>query len=221
VTPFDPSALVAMLRAFYPAVSAAAFVLARRERPEYFAGGVIFGSKGDKLRLPDTREFDCIVAAGGPASGRSWQCSLIDPTATGDDDPFALEDGPLVPLDEDTTIGPRSDPGFEALVAGELDALDHSDDRLAAAQQAAVEFDGVADLEQAFGEFIEPADEAHGATTSALDADPISDVLEATADHERVIDAALPDYDEPEPPDVPEPDPGDSPDEGKPEPPPF
>jgi hypothetical protein len=39
VTPFDGAALLAMLLAFYPAVSAAALARARSERPEYFAGG--------------------------------------------------------------------------------------------------------------------------------------------------------------------------------------
>jgi hypothetical protein len=73
VTPFDPFALLSMLLAFYPAVSPAAFAQARRERPEYFAGGSIIGSKGDKLQLPDGRVFDCIFASGGPLSGQRWQ----------------------------------------------------------------------------------------------------------------------------------------------------
>src|SRR4051812_36178944 len=122
-----------MLRAFYPEVTPANFALARSVRPEYFAGGVIFGTKGDKLRLPDGRVFDCIVNAGLSVALRSWAPQLVDPTAGGADDPFALEEGRLTPLDEDFTLPPRDDSGFTALVAGELAALEHDDGILAQA----------------------------------------------------------------------------------------
>lgn len=221
MTPFDPVALVAMLTVFYPIVSVENLQRARAERPEYFAGGVLFGSKGDKLRLPDGRVFDLIFAAGGPASGRRWQALDVTDDAAGGDDPFALEEGPLVPLDDSAVTIPRSDPAFTALVAGELAALEHDDSILAAAAQPVIEFTGADDLDHAFGEFIDPADEAHGGTLAALDSDPITDVLESSAGGAAVVDSMSGEYTEDPPPDTPEPDPGDPPgDDGGKEPPP-
>jgi len=210
-----------MLNAFYPVVTPANFALARAVRPEYFAAGVIFGSKGDKLRLPDGREWDCIVNAGLDVSRRSWSAQLIDPTAVGTDDPFALTEGPLVPLDAEFTFPPRDPTAFSSLVAGELAPLEHDDGILAAAAQPAVEFTGAQDLDDSFAREIDQADEAHAATLAALDADPISDVLEASAGGATVIETTTGDYNEPEPPDIPEPDPGDGPEPEKPPPPDF
>lgn len=208
MTPFDPAALLAMLLAFYPVVSAAAFSQARAERPEYFAGGVIFGSKGDKLRLPDGRQFDCIKAAGGPASGRRWTCSLIDPTAPGEPDPFPLEDGPLVPADEDAAIGPALTWDLESRWASEMGALAGTDGVLATAATAAAEFPGAADLEDSYARTIEPAAAAHVAIRQALDGDDPSDELGAIDDHGNIIAATEPDYIEDPTPDIAEPDPG-------------
>lgn len=215
MTPFDPAALVAMLLAFYPIVSAAWLATARRDRPEYFAGGVLFGSKGDKLRLPDGREWDCIVAAGGPLAGRRWQCSLIviDPNAV--PDPFALEEGPLTVLDEEFTIGPRVGSGFEALVAGELEALGASDDVLHQAAQAAIEFNGGTLLDASYDRLVAPALEHHAAFVRSLDADNPIDEVEASGQHDAIIDATEHQYDEEEPEDLPLTDPGQPPDEGK------
>ena len=44
---------------------------AYQERPEWFEGAQIFGSKGDKIRFADGKEYDVINAAG--AGGRGWQ----------------------------------------------------------------------------------------------------------------------------------------------------
>jgi hypothetical protein len=220
VTPFDPSALVAMLIAFYPAVSGAAFAQARRERPEYFAGGTIFGSKGDKLRLPDLREFDCIVAAGGPPAGRRWTCSYIDPNAPVVDDPFALEEGPLIPLDEEQPIFPGGDPTFESIVAGALEPLDGADNVLDGAGQAIVTFTGADALDRQYRAQVEPAAVAHAATRAALEQDDPADVIDATNAQDPEINAAREDYVEDPPPDAPEPDPGDPPGDGPPKPPP-
>src|SRR5213592_2880219 len=162
-----------MLKAFYPVPSGAAFAQARRERPEYFAAGVIFGSKGDKLRLPDGREFDCIVAAGGPVSGRSWYCGLIVDDPNAQPDPFPLEPGPLDPLDEDAAIGPALDRDLEALVARGLSDLSGSDDRLAAAGQAVIVVDGAGDIERSYAELVEPALEKHVEIRAALDMDDL------------------------------------------------
>lgn len=209
--PFDPGALVVMLNAFYPAVSAAAFAKARAERAEYFGGGVIFGSKGDKLRLPDGREYDCIVAAGGPASARRWSCSLIDPTDAGDDDPFPLEDGPIEYADEDLVIFVGGDRSFEGIIADGLRPLDGADEVLGAAAQGAIEFNGAADLENSFGRRVEPAAGAHARIRAALENDNPADVIDATNRHDGEIDGAREDYAEPDPPAIDEPDPGPKP----------
>jgi hypothetical protein len=99
--PFDPGALPRLLETFYPVVTPANLALARQEFPDWFGGGVLFGSKGDKLRLPDGREYDLILASGGPIAGRRWQATLIDPTAVSADDVFARDEGSLTTIDED------------------------------------------------------------------------------------------------------------------------
>jgi hypothetical protein len=219
--PFDPDALVAMLKAFYPVVSGAAFAQARSERPSYFGGGVIFGSKGDKLRLPDGREYDCIIGAGGPASLRQWWCALIDPSDTGGDDPFALDDGPLVPIDEDMPIFPGGEPGFEVLVVDAIRDFDGADDRLDRAAGDVVEFTGADELENSYADLVEPAAENHDRIREALDSDDPIDVIDATNNHDSEIDAAREDYVEQAPPDIAETDPGAPPrDDGPPGPPP-
>jgi hypothetical protein len=210
VTPFDQVALVAMLLADYPAVSSAAFARARVEQPAYFAGGVIFGSKGDKLRLPDGREFDCIVAAGGPAADRRWQCALIDPNAPGVDDPFALDDGPLAPLElEPVTLGGGE--SFEAMTARAFDDLRGADDALAGITVDVAAGDIGDRLEGSYRDNIEPAAAAHDGIRAALDEDDPIDVVAATGSHDGAIDQARNDYTEPAPPDSPEPDPGSPP----------
>ncbi len=219
MTPFDPWALLAMLLAFYPTVSAAAFAQARRERPEYFAGGRIVGSGGDKLQLPDGRIFDYILAVDGPAAGRRWIMLDVtnDPGAPAS--PFALEPGPLVPLDEEFTLPPGAGPMFENLVAGELEAFGASDGQLHTASVAIVEFSGAALLEDAYEREIVPALDAHSAFASSLDADDVGTELEAAEDHGRIIDGTETEYDEDPPDDLPEPDPGRAPDEGPEKPP--
>jgi hypothetical protein len=211
VTPFDPIALLVMLLAFYPAVSAAAFAQARVERPEYFSGGVIFGSKGDKLRLPDGRAFDCIIAAGGPASGRHWSVSLIVEDPNAEPDIFALGDGPIAPLDELDTVPAPSLDTFASLVAGELAALDGADTVLDSAATAVAEFDGGADLEDASAQLLDPAAVHHAATRAALDHDDPAEELESAGLTRDTIDARLSEYDDPPPDEAPEIDPGENP----------
>jgi hypothetical protein len=132
VTPFDPVALLAMLLSFYAIINGSELARARRERPEYFAGGTLLGSKGDKLRLPDGRMFDLIQNAGGAPGQQRWQVIEVGP---GTDERWPLEPGPLTPID----VGvPPTPPGerttFEALVADAIGAIGGSD---AALQSAA------------------------------------------------------------------------------------
>lgn len=220
MTPFDPIALVAMLTAFYPVVSAAELARAFRARPEYFAGGRLTGSKGDKLVLPDGRVWDLIYAAGGPASARRWQALDVTNDPPAPDDPFALEDGPLVPLDEDLVIFPPSGETFEALVAGHLAEFGDSDGLLFRAAQDVTEFDGARRLDTDYARLMDPAREAHADFERALDGADLSDALEAAGDAAKVIDATSPEYDDPPPADLPEPDPGDPPADGAPPSPP-
>jgi hypothetical protein len=208
VTPFDAAALLAMLLAFYPVVSVPTLQRARAERPEYFAAGTLGGSKGEKLFLQDGRVFDLIAAAGGPPSGRHWQVIDVTNDPGGAADPFALEEGPLTPLDEDDTVPAPPGETFTALVADELDAFGATDDHLALAAAAVVEFDGGADLDNASGELLDPAIEHHDAMRTALDQDDPADELEAAGLSRNQIDGELQRFDEPEPPDIPEPDPG-------------
>jgi len=118
MTPFDGVALLAMLRAFYPVPSSGALRIARQERPEYFAGGELFGTHGDKFRLPDGRVFDLIYDVEGVSGGPLWQ--VIEPGPGGDDDPFGYEPGPLVPIDAHAATLAPLDPVFEGLVSAHL-----------------------------------------------------------------------------------------------------
>lgn len=177
MTPFDDRALLAMLLAFYPIASPAAFARARQERPEYFAAGVIFGSKGDKLRLPDGREFDCIIAAGLPGSSR-WQVALIVPGEDGDG-PFPLEPGPLTPLDggdEPPAVDPAT---FAGLLGGAFESLGASAATIDAAHSALAETADAAQLADGGGGELEDADGALAEQTRDRGAFGLGDEIEA------------------------------------------
>ena len=221
MTPFDGAALLAMLRAFYPVVSVAQLQAARRERPEYFGAGVLFGTKGEKLRLADGRVFDLIFAAGaGPGVAR-WQVIDVTDEAGSVPSPWPLEDGPLRPLDDDAAAPPATAETFEALVAGELEAFGASDAVLDAAAVAVTELGAVVGVDDGSGAEFDGALEHHAAMRQALEVDDPAPELEAAGLTRGTIDAALTDYDEPVPPDIPEPVPGEPPvgeDDGKPPP---
>lgn len=126
MTPFDPVALLVMLRAFYPAVSVAALRRAREERPEYFAGGELFGTHGEKFRLPDGRVFDLIYDVDGFSGGPAWQ--VIEPGPEGPPDPFPLEPGPLAALDAGLVLPPPLEGGFLSLAGAHLGDVGRSAD---------------------------------------------------------------------------------------------
>ena len=173
MTPFDPVALHAMLDAFYPTVSAAHLARARSERPEYFAGGVLFGSKGDKLKLPDGREFDLIFAAGGYVGQQRWQVIPAGPGGTADG--LVDEPGALVPIDVDALPMFPAPASFESLALAAIDDLNREgniiDDKEADMRErsstSAVDDSGTAELDQARASFedeyraladVDPAD---------------------------------------------------------------
>lgn len=211
MTPFDPVALLAMLLAFYPIPSPAALVQARRDRPEYFAGGVLIGRSGDKMQLPDGRIWDLIFAVEGPFPPRRWIAIDVTDAVPGDGDGFELEPGPLTPIDEAMVIFGPDPQTFEALVAGELAALGASDTVLHRAAQDIIESGGGRELEDEYERTIVPAHQAHLGTRAALDRDDPLDELEAAHDHGHIINATSGEYDDDPPPDLVEEDPGDPP----------
>lgn len=139
MTPFSPAALVVMLVTFYPDVSAAALVRARLERPEYFAGGVLGGSHGDKMTLPDSSGWDLIYDVENATGNRHWQCIPAGGDATAGDPTFALEPGPLVPIDLVQWPEPAPLPTFAPLVGDALREIGASDAVLAAAAATVAE----------------------------------------------------------------------------------
>lgn len=128
MTPFDADALRVMLQAFYPIVSAGALRRAKRDRPEYFAAGTLVGSKGDKLQLPDGRIFDCIAGASGP--NPTWWVGDVTNAPAAPPELWPLEDGPLVPLDEEALgeVVPRST--FEDLATSAYQELVGADEAI-------------------------------------------------------------------------------------------
>lgn len=136
MTPFDPIALLAMLRAFYPEATVANLRRAREERPEYFAGGALFGSKGEKLRLPDGRVFDLIFATG--TSQARWQV-LEDTGGGGGGGGWPLENGPLTPIDPQRFPVMVSDPIFVSLAAGRLAELHTTEEAIGAREARMLE----------------------------------------------------------------------------------
>lgn len=132
VTPFNPQALLAMLLAFYPECSPANLARAWRERPEYFAGGVIIGNKGDALRLPSGEVWDLIFDVDNPST-RHWQAIRPGGGGGGDEDPFALDPGPVDFLEPDEFPPPRFERTFETLVANGTRALSGGDNAAAGA----------------------------------------------------------------------------------------
>lgn len=208
MTPFDPVALVAMLLAFYPVVGSLALAVARAERPEYFSGGVLFGSKGDKLRLPDGREWDLIANSGLDVSQRRWQALYIDPTAPRVDDPFALEEGPLTPLDEPTPIAVSDGGTFAALLGDALHELGATDDVLASAATAMAEGAPATDLDARTAGLLDDVLTTHAAAVTATDALDPGALLEGQQSAGNALDAQAHEWDEPSPDEMGEGDPG-------------
>jgi hypothetical protein len=169
-----------MLLTFYPDVSAAAFARARRERPEYFSGGTIVGSHGDKLRLPDSHIWDCIFDVENATGQRHWQCiDVSDGGGTGDP-VFALEPGPLTPIDETQWPKPTPQPVFLPIVVDALDGLAGSDTVLGSAASTIAEASSGAAFDAAVSGAIDDGDGQRGAQLgAALGATP-DDVLDST-----------------------------------------
>jgi len=206
VTPFDAAALLTMLLAFYPVPSPANLVTARRERPEYFAGAALIGRSGDKIQLPDGRIFDLIFAVDGPIAGRRWQ--VIEPGPAGPVDPWALEEGPLTPI-EWLNAAPSGTAGtFEALVGGAAESLGGSDGVLeAASNNVAASAESAALADGGAGE-LDDVDQAVAEISAARSAEALADVIGQSEGLTQAIDATDAEYDEaPVEPSMPEPSP--------------
>lgn len=203
MTPFNAEALLVMLLTFYPIVGPAALARARRERPEYFSGGTLIGRHGDALELPDGRIFDLIFDVLGPSM--RWQ---VIPAPRGDGpgapaDPFALEPGPLDPIDLSSVPPPGPAPDFAGLVATRLAALGASDTRLDTAMSTIAGHSSPLPLEQTYGRTVGGAAGALGAYLQWIaDTSPV-DVLHALDGQRNSIDAELWPYRDPPPLDEP------------------
>lgn len=194
MTPFDPVALLTMLLTFYPVVNGSELARARRERPEYFAGGVLFGSKGDKLQLTDGRAFDLIANAGGAPGSQHWQ--VIPAGPGGAADPWPLEPGPVVPLDLPDTVRSGPTNQFEALVGGALASLGATDDSLGgAAEQLAASADAGGMVDDG-GAGLEPLERVAEEVTHSRSADDVAGVLDNANNVSGAVAATDADYDQ-------------------------
>lgn len=197
---FDPVAMEAMLKAFYPIVGPAAFARARAERPAYFAGGVIIGTHGDALLLPDHRIFDCIFDVLGPHT--RWQCILAEGGGADPDDPWKLEPGPLVPIDLSEWAPGQPVPIFRSLVAQHLAPLGSTDAILNTAYREVLYSSDKRPLEDAYAGHMDPARVQLGAEPNALNGiDPTPEIGSLRGQGES-IDAFDNEYNEYVPPDV-------------------
>ncbi len=177
MTPFDGTALLAMLLAFYPTPSPAALVQARAERPEYFSGATLIGRSGDKFQLPDGRIFDVIFAVDGAPSQRRWQMIEAVP-GDASADPWPLEEGPLTPLDEPIDA-PAPDAMFLGIVGGGLDSLGASAETVDAAHSTLADGAAAAELADAGGGELDDAGDALDRQVRDRGAFALGDELEA------------------------------------------
>lgn len=180
MTPFAPAALLAMLLTFYPIVSVANLQIARRDRPEYFAGGTLFGTTGEKLRLPDGRVFDLIFDASNPdPARRRWQ--VIAASGAGDSGGlFPLEAGPFTPIDESAWPAPHAVPVFVPLVASAYASLGDADGLFGQASSTLVAASSSAALQSVFSDTINRAEDRVDSSRNNLTAADPSDVIVAS-----------------------------------------
>lgn len=194
MTPFDGTALLAMLLSFYPSVNGSELARARRERPEYFAGGLVFGSKGDKLGLPDGRVFDLIFASGGLPGQQRWQ--VIEPGPGDVGDPFPLEAGPLTPIDAGLEPAPGEATTFQALVADAVESLGASDGVLAAASQRVTEAAASGVLVDDGGGELADVEQVVAEIERSRDADALAEIVGQVESLAQAIEVTDSEYDE-------------------------
>lgn len=209
MVPFDPYALLAILQAFYPVPTIANLRLARAERPEYFAGGELFGSCGEKLRLPDGRVWDLMFDCGGPSA--RWQAIEPGPGDGGGGDGFGLDPGPLAVLEVPNLLPPTPAQDFQQIVAGALLELGAPDDALQLAGNALGASTASGGLGDALTRDLNDAAAARVSQDRALDVVRPDELLEASQGAGSAIDGEAAEYPEPgdaAPPEIPPEDPG-------------
>lgn len=185
--PFDPDAMVAMLTGFYPTPTIANLRRAYTERPDYFAGGRLFGSCGEKLLLPTGRAWDLMFDCGGPRA--RWQAIDVTDGGSGADDPFALETGPLDPLELPDILAPVRDDAFTQLVADALRELGASDDVLHGAATTLIEAGAPSGLGDALTSALDDAVRAQRDQQHEIESFRPEDVAQAAEDGRLVTDA--------------------------------
>lgn len=195
--PFDPVALLVMLQAFYPTVSRANIDRARAQRPEYFAGGVLYGPEHDILLLPSGTVYFLVSAGWYP-----WSHWKIERRADYDDpepDPFPLEEGPL-PYLEWLDAPPLGNQGvFEAMVGGAMESLGAVDALLDDAGQRVTEGGAAVVAMDAGGTEFDDVDTTVAEIDSAHSAQELADVVAQADGISGAIESTDADYDEPPP----------------------
>lgn len=197
---FDPGAFVTMMVTFYPVVTIANLRRAREERPDYFGGGHLFGTCGEKLRLPTARIWDLMRDCGG--RNAAWQAIDVTDGGGGGDDPFVLDRGPLDELELPPIVTEGGETVFTNLVAAALVELGGSDDVLDHAGDLIVEGGATSGLSDALQADLSEAVGARQGERQALDALNVSELLDATNDNADVAEGepGTPDLGDDDPP---------------------
>lgn len=206
-----------MLLTFYPDVSAAALAQARRERPEYFAGGVLGGSHGDKMTLPDGSGWDCIYDVDNATGRRHWQC-IPASDGGGGADAFPLDAGPLDPIDLSQWPEPAPLPIFAPLVVDGLRELGASETLLGDAAATITQGGTGGSFDAAVSGDLGDADRARIETRDALAGAVPDRELALTSGSSGTIDGGEGDAEFTPPPYVAPSPPGGPPDEDRPGP---
>jgi hypothetical protein len=203
VIPFDPGALLAILLTFYPTVSVSELQRARRERPEYFAGGELTGSKGEKLVLADGRCFDLIYALGDPFADHRWQVVECGDGGAGGADWFPLEPGPLRLIDGSAWPAPAPAPFFEPLVSGALEHLPLLENGVAGAELTIAESSSPATFENDYHRTLGGIEGVIVGSRYMLEGVNAGELLDQAGGLENSIDGNENEYFEPDPADMP------------------
>ena len=215
---WDGAAWLAMMETFYPAVTQANIERAYVERTAYFGGAELIGRRHDALRFPDGTIVD--VAFDSWTSRSRWQVLYVDPNAPPpEDDPFALEPGPLEELALPDVAGPP-ETAFTTRLAQALIELGAPDDALQGAALTLATAGASTGLADGLQQDLERARVAHNGETLALDALRPEEIVAATQGGDGIADArpGMPDDgDGAAPPEMEPGDPGPPPpDEGRP-----
>jgi len=130
-------------------------------------------------------------------------------------DAFALEDGPLAPIDDSVNFfGFGTAPTMESIVSDQLAPLDGSEPQLDTVQGTVAQFDPAGAGAALDDGTLEAAGAAHAGTVAAFTGDSIDDVAGATDGQRAGATDTRGTYDENPPPPVSVVDPGDPPDKG-------